>query len=77
LFPVTGPFPVTWQTLDMVLRPDFVCIEQIEFVTNRGRTSSFYDDRERPWLKRVALYTKTVMVRQVILASLHNQSHPR
>jgi len=29
LFPETGPFPVTWQTLDMVHRPDFVCIEQI------------------------------------------------
>jgi len=29
LFPVTGPLPVTWQTLDIDLAPIFNCIEQI------------------------------------------------
>jgi hypothetical protein len=60
----------------MVLRPDFVCIEQIEFVTNRGRTSSIYDDRRRPWLKRVALYTKTLTCPQVKVYFLHKQPAP-
>ncbi|CCU70660.1 hypothetical protein TOL_0212 [Thalassolituus oleivorans MIL-1] len=49
LFPVTGPFPVTWQTLDIDLRPDFYCIEQFgKFVTNRKHSSSFCDDFRRP-----------------------------
>src|SRR5690606_12137437 len=30
LFPTAGPFPVTWQTLDIDLSPDFNCIEQTQ-----------------------------------------------